>query len=47
MIIMPSQLPKVETVTLEELMLSDSCEMIALITAMEKKDILSRSKINE
>ena len=45
MIIMASQLPKAETVTLEKLGLSHSYEMVALITVMLKKSLLSRSEI--
>jgi len=42
---MATQLPKEETVTMEELVISHSYEMLALITVLEKKGILNREEI--
>lgn len=42
---MAEQLPQEQTVTLEELVVSHSYEMVALITVLEKKGILSREEI--
>lgn len=44
---MATQLPKEETVTVEELVISHSYEMLALITVLEKKGILKREEIIE
>lgn len=44
---MATQLPKDQTVTLEELVVSQSYEMAALIAVLEKKGILSRAEIIE
>ena len=42
---MAEQLPQEQTVTLEELVVSHSYEMLALITVLEKKGILAREEI--
>lgn len=42
---MATQLPKEETVTMEELVISHSYEMLSLITVLEKKGILNREEI--
>jgi len=45
--IMAGQLPQEQMVTMEELVTSHSYEMLALITVLEKKGILSRSEVIE
>lgn len=42
---MATQQPKEQTVTMEELVISHSYEMLALITVLENKGILSRGEI--
>jgi uncharacterized protein YjgD (DUF1641 family) len=42
---MAEQLPQEQTVTLEELVISHSYEMLALITVLEKKGILTRHEV--
>jgi hypothetical protein len=42
---MAEQLPKEQMVSLEELVLSNSYEMLALITVLEKKGILTREEV--
>ena len=42
---MASQLPITETVTLEELALSNSFEIAALVSVLEKKGILTRAEV--
>jgi len=42
---MAEQLPQEETVTMEDLVISHSYEMLALITVLEKKGILTRAEI--
>lgn len=44
---MAEQLPQEQTVTLEELVVSHSYEMLALITALERKGIVTREEIIE
>lgn len=44
---MAEQLPQEQTVTIEELVISHSYEMIALITVLERKGILSRDEVIE
>lgn len=44
---MANQLPKEQTVTLEELVVSHSYEMLALITVLERKGILTREVVIE
>lgn len=44
---MAGQLPKEEMVTMEELVVSHAYEMMALVTLLEKKGILSRAEIIE
>ena len=44
---MPEQLPQEHTVSLEELVVSHSYEMLALITVLEKKGIVTRGEIIE
>lgn len=44
---MPEQSPKEESISLEQLVVSHSYEMLALITVLEKKGILSRQEIIE
>ena len=44
---MTEQLPKQHDVSLEELVVSHSYEMIALITVLEKKGILTRQEVIE
>jgi len=44
---MAEQLPQEQMVTIEELVISHSYEMLALISVLEKKGILSRSEIIE
>jgi hypothetical protein len=39
------QLPQDQSVTLEELVISHSYEMLALITVLERKGILTKSEI--
>jgi hypothetical protein len=42
---MPEKLPQEHTITMEELVMSHSYEMLALITVLEKKGILTREEI--
>lgn len=42
---MASQLPPEETVTVEELALSNSFEIAALVSVMEKKGLLTRQEV--
>lgn len=42
---MAEQLPQEEAVTLEELVVSNSYEMVALITVLEKKGLVTREEI--
>jgi hypothetical protein len=44
---MPKQIAKEESISLEELVVSHSYEMLALITVLEKKGILARQEIIE
>jgi transketolase N-terminal domain/subunit len=44
---MAEQLPQEQTISIEELVLSHSYEMLALITVLEKKGILTREEIIE
>jgi hypothetical protein len=44
---MPKQIVKEESISLEELVVSHSYEMLALITVLEKKGILARQEIIE
>jgi len=44
---MAEQLPQEQTVTMEELVISHSYEMLALITVLEKKGILTRHEVIE
>ena len=44
---MTEQQPQDQSVTLEELVISHSYEMLALITVLEKKGILTRAEIIE
>lgn len=44
---MAKSLPQEQTVTMEELVISHSYEMLALITVLEKKGILTRQDIIE
>lgn len=44
---MAEQLPQEQTVTIEELVISHSYEMLALITVLEKKGILTRHEVIE
>ena len=44
---MAESLPQEQTVTMEELVISHSYEMLALITVLEKKGILTRQDIIE
>jgi hypothetical protein len=44
---MPEQRTKEESVSLEQLVISHSYEMLALITVLEKKGILARQEIIE
>ena len=44
---MSEQQPKEDMLTIEELVISHSYEMLALITVLEKKGILTRSEIIE
>lgn len=44
---MAEQLPKEEMVSLEELVISHSYEMVALIAVLEKKGILTSQEIIE
>jgi hypothetical protein len=44
---MTEQLPQDQSVTLEELVISHSYEMLALITVLEKKGLLTRAEIIE
>jgi hypothetical protein len=41
---MVTQLPKEETVTIEELVVSHMYEMIALVTLLDKKGIVSKEE---
>ncbi len=45
--IMANQLPTNETVTLEELALSNSFEIAALVSILEKKGILTSAEVIE
>lgn len=42
---MANQLPTEETVTVEELALSNSFEIAALVTVLERKGILTREEV--
>jgi len=44
---MAEKLPQEEMVTIEELLVSHSYEMLALITVLEKKGILKREEVIE
>jgi len=44
---MATKLPKEQSITMEELVISHSYEMLALITVLEKKGILKREEIVE
>jgi len=44
---MPEQSPKEQSMALEQLVISHSYEMLALITVLEKKGILNRQEIIE
>ena len=44
---MATKLPQEQTVSLEELVVSHSYEMLALITVLEKKGILTREDVIE
>ena len=44
---MAEKLPQEQTVTIEELVINHSYEMLALITVLEKKGILTRQDIIE
>lgn len=44
---MANQLPQEQTVTIEELVVSHSYEMLALIIVLEKKGILKREEVIE
>lgn len=44
---MPNQSPKDESISLEQLVVSHSYEMLALVTVLEKKGILTRQEIIE
>ena len=44
---MSEQSPKDESISLEQLVVSHSYEMLALITVLEKKGILTRQEIIE
>jgi hypothetical protein len=44
---MAEQLPKEQIVIMEELVISHSYEMLALITVLEKKGILARQEVIE
>ena len=44
---MTKQQPKEDILTIEELVISHSYEMLGLITVLEKKGILTRSEIIE
>ena len=44
---MANKLPKEETVTAAELLISQSYEIAALVSVLEKKGILSRTEILE
>jgi len=44
---MSEQSPKEESISLEQLVVSHSYEMIALITVLEKKGILTRQELIE
>jgi len=44
---MPEQPPKEEAISLEQLIVSHSYEMLALITVLEKKGVLTRQEIIE
>ena len=44
---MATKLPQDELVTLEELVISHSYEMVALITVLERKGILTRHEVVE
>lgn len=44
---MSTQTPKDESISLEQLIVSHSYEMLALVTILEKKGILTRQEIIE
>jgi hypothetical protein len=44
---MAERLPREETVTIEELVISHSYEMLALITVLKRKGILTREEVIE
>lgn len=44
---MATQLPKEETVTIEELVVSHAYEMMALVTLLDKKGIITKEEILE
>ena len=44
---MSEQSPKEESISLEQLVVSHSYEMLALITVLEKKGVLARQEIIE
>ena len=44
---MASQLPKEQTVTVHDMLLSQSYEMAALVNVLEKKGILTKTEIIE
>jgi hypothetical protein len=44
---MSEQSPKEESISLEQLVISHSYEMLALVTVLEKKGILNRQEIIE
>jgi len=44
---MAEQLPQEEMVTMEELVVSHSYEMLALVTVLERKGIFTRAEIIE
>lgn len=44
---MSTQTPKDESISLEQLVVSHSYEMLALVTILEKKGILTRQEIIE
>jgi hypothetical protein len=44
---MPEKNPREESISLEQLVISHSYEMLALITVLEKKGILTRQELIE
>ena len=44
---MAKRLPKEETMSIEELVMSHAYEMLALVTLLERKNILTRHEIIE